>query len=147
MVVIMDVALSKGKLEKALHYKGLLDKVEEAKKRHEKMKFAEECEVSITTLNRLRHRYEKEGFLGLIDKRDGNPDRNKEVGDRVREKFLETGLNGKKLRNVLIEDGVPPNKIYSERHIYRLVATYKKELAQAGVDVLKKRLMIATISP
>jgi hypothetical protein len=44
----MEVALSKGKLEKASHYKELLDKAEEAKKRHEKMKFAEECEVSIT---------------------------------------------------------------------------------------------------
>jgi hypothetical protein len=43
----MDVALSKDKLEKASHYKELLDKAEEAKKRHEKMKFAEECEVSI----------------------------------------------------------------------------------------------------
>jgi hypothetical protein len=72
----MDVALSKGKLEKASHYKELLDKAEEAKKRHEKIKFAEECVVSITTLNRIRDRYEEEGFLGLIDKRNGNPDRN-----------------------------------------------------------------------
>jgi hypothetical protein len=50
----MDVALSKDKLEKASHYKELLGKAEEAKKRHEKMKFAEECEVSIATLNRIR---------------------------------------------------------------------------------------------
>lgn len=80
----MDVAISKGKLEKASHYKELLDKAEEAKKRHEKMKFAEECEVSITTLNRIRDRYEEEGFLGLVDKRNGKPDRNKEKVNRVK---------------------------------------------------------------
>jgi len=142
----MDVALSKGKLEKALRYKELLSKAEEAKKRHEKIKFAEECEVTITTLNRIRHRYEKEGFLGLIDKREGNPDRNKEMRDCVKKKFLEAGLNGKKLRDALVEDGVVPDKLYSERHIYRLIATYKKELNQVGVDVKKKR-EIATQMP
>jgi len=145
MVMNMDGALSKGKLDKALHHKGLLEKAEEAKKRHEKMKFAEECEVSITTLNRIRHRYEKEGFLGLIDKRDGNPDRNKEMVDLVKRKYLEIGLNGEKLRDALIGDGVPPDKIYSERHIYLLVTAYKKELTQAGVNIKKK--MIATIFP
>lgn len=44
----------------------------------------EECAVSITTLNRIRDRYEEEGFLGLIDKRNGNPDRNKEKVNRVK---------------------------------------------------------------
>lgn len=142
----MDVALSKGKLEKASHYKELLDKAEEAKKRHEKMKFAEECEVSITTLNRIRYRYEEDGFLGLIDKRNGNPERNKEMINRAKKKYLETGLNGKKLRNALIEDGLPPEKVYTDRHIYRLVAAYKNELMQSGVDIKKKRQTIATIS-
>jgi hypothetical protein len=135
----MEVSLSKGKLEKASHYKELLDKAEGAKKQHEKMKFAEECEVSITTLNRMRYRYEEEGFLGLIDKRNGNPDRNKEMLNLVKKKYLETGLNGKKLRNVPIEDGLPPEKVYTDRHIYRLVAAYKNELMQSGVDIKKKR--------
>lgn len=142
----MDVALSKGKLEKASHYKELLENAEEAKKRHEKMKFAEECEVSITTLNRIRYRYEEEGFLGLIDKRNGNPGRNKEMVNLVKRKYLETGLNGKKLRNVLIEDGLPQEKVYTDRHIYRVVAAYKNELMQSGVDIKKKRQNIATIS-
>jgi len=105
-----------------------LDKAEEAKKRHEKMKFAEECEVSITILNRIRYRYEEAGFLGLIDKRNGNPDRNKEIVNRVKKKYLETGLNGKKLRNVLIEDGLPLENACTDRHVYRLLATYNLEL-------------------
>jgi hypothetical protein len=82
----------------------------------------------------------------LIDKRNGNPNRNKEMVNRVKRKYLETGLNGKKLRNALIEDGLPPEDVYTDRHIYRLVAAYKKELIQSGVDVKKKRQTIATIS-
>jgi len=81
------------KLHKAPHYKELLEKAEEAKKRGEKHKSTEECGVSISSLNRLKRRYEKEGFLGLIDKdkRNGNPARNKEALEIVKEKFLETG--------------------------------------------------------
>jgi len=52
------------KIEKALRYKELLDRAEEAKKRGEKLKFAEECGVSIASLNRLKRRYDKEGFSG-----------------------------------------------------------------------------------
>ena len=69
------------KIEKALRYKELLDVAEEAKKRGEKLKFAEECGISITSPNRLKRRYDKETFFGLIDERNGNPGRNKEARD------------------------------------------------------------------
>jgi hypothetical protein len=55
--------LSEKKLEEALRYKDLLKKAEEAKKRGEKRKFSKECGVSISSLNRLKQRYDREGFL------------------------------------------------------------------------------------
>jgi DNA-binding transcriptional MerR regulator len=135
------------KIDKALHYKELLDRAEEAKKRGENLKFAEECGVSISSLNRLKRRYDKEGFSGLIDKRNGNPDRNKEALEIVKKKFLDTGLNGEKIRKALISDGANPNKLYTERHIYRIVAEYKKELQQVGIDAdLKKTRLRVAIS-
>jgi hypothetical protein len=88
--------MSEKKIEKALRYKELLEKVEEAKKRCEKRKFLKECGVS--SLNRLKQKYDKEGFLGLIDRRNGNPKRNNEAHELVKKKFLETGFNGEKLR-------------------------------------------------
>ena len=60
--------LSEKKLEKALRYKELLEKAEEAKKRGEKHKFSKECGVSISSLDRLKQKYDREGFLGLIDR-------------------------------------------------------------------------------
>ena len=132
--------LTDRKIEKALYLKGLLEKAEEAKKRGEKLKFAEECGVSISSLNRLKQRYVKEGFSGLIDKRNGNPDRNKEAQEIVKKKILETGLKGAKLRKALISDGADPKKLYTERHIYRIVAEYKKELEQVGIDTDFKKL-------
>ena len=126
--------ISGKKIEKALHYKELLEKAEEAKKRSEKRKFAKECGVSISSLNRLKQKYDKEGFLGLLDKRNGNPNRNIEAQELVKKKFLETGLNGEKLRKALISDGVDSNRLYTERHIYRVVAEYKKELETVGID-------------
>lgn len=138
--------ISERKIEKALYYKELLERAEEAKKRGEKLKFAEECGVPISSLNRLKQRYDKEGFSGLIDKRNGNPERNKEAQEIVKKKFLETGLNGEKLRETLISDGEDPDKLYSERHIYRIVAEYKKELEQVGIDAdFKKRPQSAAI--
>jgi len=133
------------KIEKALRYKELLDRAEEAKKRGEKLKFAEECGVSIASLNRLKRRYDKEGFFGLIDKRNGNPGRNKEAREIVKKKFLETGLNGEKLRKAIISDGADPDRVYTERHIYRIVAEYKKELQRVGIDAdfKKTRLTVA----
>ena len=72
--------------------------------------------------------------LGLIDKRNGNPNRNNEAHELVKKKFLETGFNGEKLRETLIADGVESHKIYTERHIYRIVAEYKRELKTVGID-------------
>ena len=139
--------ISEKKIEKALHYKELLEQAEEAKKRNRKRKFAKECGVSISSLNRLKQKYEKEGFLGLIDKRNGNPNRDEEAQERVKKKFLETGLNGEKLRKALISDGVSSNRLYTERHIYRIVAEYKKELETVGIDAsLKKTLLTVAIS-
>lgn len=137
--------ISEKKIEKALHYKELLDRAEEAKKRGEKRKFAKECGLSISSLNRVKQRYDKEGFSGLIDKRNGNPNRNTEAQKLVKKKFLEMRLNGEKLRKALISDGVDPNSLYSERHIYRVVAEYKKELQQVGIDAdfKKTRLTVA----
>lgn len=131
--------ISEKKIEKALRYKELLEKAEEAKKRGEKRKFSKECGVSISSLNRLKQKYDKESFLGLIDKRNGNPNRNNEAHELVKKKFLETGLNGEKLRETLVSDGVDPNNLYTERHIYRIIAEYKKELESVGIDTdLKK---------
>jgi transposase len=88
--------LSEKKREKALRYKELLEKAEEAKKRDEKRKFSKECGVSISSLNRLKQKYDRGGFLGLIDKRNGNPNRNIEAHELVK-KFqaaVHTGLQG-----------------------------------------------------
>jgi hypothetical protein len=70
----------------------------------------------------------------LVDKRNGNPARNKEAIEIVRKKFLETGLNGEKLREAINSEGADQNKHYTERHIYRIVANYKKELEAVGID-------------
>jgi len=43
----------------------------------------------------------------------------------MREEFLETGLNGEKLKAIISDVA---NGLYTERHIYRIVAEYKKEL-------------------
>lgn len=132
--------ISEKKIEKALRYKELLEKAEEAKKRGKKRKFAKERGISISSLNRLKQRYDKEGFSGLIDKRNGNPSRNNEAQELVKKKFLEMGLNGEKLRKALISDGIDSNSLYTERHIYRIVAEYKKELETVGIDAdLKKK--------
>jgi transposase len=126
--------ISEKKIEKALLYRELLEKAEEAKKRGEKRKFSKECGVSISSLNRLKQRYDREGFLGLIDKRKGNPNRNIEAHELVKKRFLETGLNGEKLRETLIADGVESHNLFTERHIYRIIAEYKKELETVGID-------------
>jgi transposase len=66
------------------------------KKRGEKRKFSKECGVSISSLNRLEQRYDREGFLGLIDKRNRNPNRNIEAHELVK-KFqaaVHPGLQG-----------------------------------------------------
>ena len=132
-----DIPISKQKIEKALRYKELLERAEEAKRAGKKLKFAKECGVSVHTLNRLKKKNKQEGFWGLIDRRDGNPaSKNKEMGDLVKEKYVETELNWKKLRDTLVEDGVNPDMLYSERHIYLLVAAYKKKLNQVGVDMI-----------
>ena len=115
-------------------YKELLEKAEEVKKRGEKRKFSKECGVSISSLNRLKQRYDREGFLGLIDKRNGNPNRNNEAHELVKKKFLETGINGEKLRETLIAYGVESDNIYTERYIYRIVAEYKKETGGLDTD-------------
>jgi hypothetical protein len=47
---------------------------------------------------------------------------------------LETGLNGEKLRETLIADGVESHNLFTERHIYRIIAEYKKELETVGID-------------
>jgi hypothetical protein len=63
-----------------------------------------------------------------------------EAQELVKKKFLEMGLNGAKLRNALVSDGVDSNSLYSERHIYRVVAEYKKELQRVGIDADLKKL-------
>jgi hypothetical protein len=48
---------------------------------------------------------------------------------------LETGFNGEKLRETLIAYGVDPDNLYTERHIYRIVAEYKRELETLKPDL------------